>query len=159
MDKGLSTFRKCCCCKTEKFLDEFSPRKDRPLGKSYLCKSCAKEKAAARRKIVPQSKEQKLEAVLRSRKWRKENPAKRNALKAAYKNSLIKATPPWLSETQKEAIVLFYEQARDCFLISGEKYAVDHIVPIRGKNVCGLHVPWNLQILPSDINRRKSNEF
>ena len=159
MDSSLSVFRKCSCCKIEKSLDDFSPRKDRPFGKNYLCKFCAKEKAAVRRKTVPQPAEQKLAAILRSRKWRKENPAKRNALKAAYKSSLVKATPLWLSKLQKEKIVLFYEQARDCFLVSGEEYAVDHIVPIRGKNVCGLHVPWNLQVLPSDINRRKSNEF
>lgn len=71
----------------------------------------------------------------------------------------VNATPKWLSADQTDAIVAIYRHAADCTLVTGERYEVDHIVPITNKIVCGLHVPWNLQVLPRSINRRKSNKL
>ena len=70
-----------------------------------------------------------------------------------------RATPAWLSESQIGEMKNLYLHARDCEIVTGEKYHVDHIVPIKGRNVCGLHVPWNLQILPSDVNLSKGNNM
>jgi len=69
-----------------------------------------------------------------------------------------RATPPWLSKEHKAEMQTFYWLARDLRAVSGEVYHVDHIVPIQGENVCGLNVPWNLQLLPSDLNISKSNK-
>lgn len=57
-----------------------------------------------------------------------------------------------LKNAYKEETLLVYETCPVGF-------EVDHIVPVKGKNVSGLHVPWNLQHLPKLENRRKSNKY
>lgn len=69
--------------------------------------------------------------------------------KAVYKSRLRKAMPVW---ADRQAI-------REVYQNRPEGMHVDHIVPIRGELVCGLHVESNLQYLPSDVNMKKSNRF
>lgn len=89
---------------------------------------------------------------------------KNNLPKLAEKNrrreaSLLGATPSWLSEIQKIQIQWFYAAAKMMSDTSGVKHHVDHILPLRGKSSCGLHVPWNLQILPASENASKGNRI
>jgi hypothetical protein len=95
----------------------------------------------------------------RIKDWSLRNPDKLRVKDAKYRASKLKATPMWLSEGQQEDIKSIYNLARDCELVSGESYHVDHIVPLQGKTVCGLHVPWNLQVLPCDVNIKKGNRY
>ena len=87
-------------------------------------------------------------------KWREENKIHvliYEAIYSAEKRKAIRlATPPWADMEKIQAI---YIHARVLGM------TVDHIIPLRGKNVSGLHVENNLQILPFHENRRKSNKL
>ncbi len=92
-------------------------------------------------------------------KYATNNPGKVNANARKYKASKAKRTPPWLSKEQLREIEQFYVIAKDLSWLSLEPLEVDHIVPLRGKIVSGLHVPWNLQILPKSDNEKKRNKW
>ena len=67
-----------------------------------------------------------------------------------YWTKLYWATPPWLTKKMWHDMKEIYEST-----VEGEH--VDHIVPLKGKTAWGLHVPWNLQVLPAGPNLSKSN--
>jgi hypothetical protein len=87
------------------------------------------------------------------------NLEKYAAKEAKRRSQKLNAAPPWLTNKQLKEMENLYWLARDLETVSGQKYHVDHIIPLKGKTVCGLHVPWNLQVLPSDINLSKSNRI
>lgn len=66
------------------------------------------------------------------------------------------AQPSWVNVKE---VADFYQKAIELSSSRGIKYHVDHIIPLRGKNVCGLHVPWNLQVIPAKENLSKSNKL
>lgn len=88
-------------------------------------------------------------------KWARKNKGKRAAIIAARRMKQRHATPPWLTDHQKR-------QIRDLYIAAAGRdgeWQVDHIVPINGDDICGLHVPWNLQIITGDENRHKGNRY
>lgn len=74
---------------------------------------------------------------------------------SARRAGIDKATPSW---ADREAIKDVYTRCLMRSRVTGIKYEVDHIIPLKGKNVSGLHVHWNLQIIPAFENRKKSNK-
>jgi 5-methylcytosine-specific restriction endonuclease McrA len=98
-----------------------------------------------------------------SKRYRKAHPEKVKAIKAidTAKQRANKAqrSPSWLSQNQKDDIKEWYYAAQELSKIFPWKLHVDHIVPLRGNNVSGLHVAWNLQLLPAGVNLSKSNKL
>ena len=69
------------------------------------------------------------------------------------------ATPKWLTKIERLQMRDLYVQARKMTELTRERYVVDHIVPLRGADVCGLHVPWNLRVITQEENLVKSNKL
>lgn len=91
--------------------------------------------------------------------WRTANKGKCTSYCAKRRAKKIQATPAWLTKEQLKQIQDFYILAKNLVLTTGIQYHVDHIVPLRGKDVSGLHVPWNLQVLTAHENINKSNKI
>lgn len=89
----------------------------------------------------------------------KNNRAKLNAKEAKRRFAKQQATPIWLNAEQLKAIESIYIEATELSWLSEGGLEVDHIIPLKGENVSGLHVPWNLQILPAFLNRSKGNRI
>jgi len=90
-----------------------------------------------------------------ARRRRKNNPALGVALNVKYRATKLKRTPTWANHFE---IKMFYDVAK-VLSRGGVLFHVDHIVPLRGKEVSGLHVQDNLQVLPWHENLKKSIKF
>jgi hypothetical protein len=91
--------------------------------------------------------------------WKERNTIWVRADTKARRRKHREATPPWLSREQKAQIRELYKIAITMTKTTGEQYVVDHIVPLRSDVVCGLHVPWNLRVIPRQENLLKSNKL
>lgn len=145
-------------------------------GERYLsnhgCVQCAKDKANARYAANPQlvieraakwqneNRERYREITTgwrrrnpelskgRTSQWKKSNPGKVNAATAKRRAQKLRATLPG-----------FDDEIRAIYEACPPGLTVDHEVPLQGKNVCGLHVPWNLQYLTRPENSSKGNRY
>ena len=95
-------------------------------------------------------------------KYKKRNSGKVNARNRKRQIEKIKRSPNWLSKDHLEQIKRLYIEAARLTKEWGMPHHVDHIVPLQGENVSGLHVPWNLQVLVGygpNGNCSKGNKF
>lgn len=88
--------------------------------------------------------------------WRKANKAKMLASNARQRAVRLRAMVSWADETR---IFEMYDRASRVSKCTGFVWHVDHIVPLQGKTVCGLHVPDNLRVIPAKINLKKHNSW
>jgi len=92
---------------------------------------------------------------VRIQQWAKNNSHKKNSKEARRRAALINRTPQWLAEEDKWIIEQAYALAALRTKMFGFAWHVDHIIPLQGKKVSGLHVPNNLQVIPGADNARK----
>ena len=78
---------------------------------------------------------------------------------AKYKASKLDRTPAWLTEDHLFMIKEVYELRAMRSEMTGVEHHVDHIIPMQGDKASGLHVPWNLQVIPAKENLSKSNKL
>lgn len=158
----------CSKCTKEKDQSEFTKDKRYSDGLFCWCKDCKKlyarknphqvsnwvkanpDKSKAIKNAYVDKNPDKVRAS--KSKWSKANNKKVLAKTRKYQASKLSATPSWLSKEQIAQMVEIY-------VTCPKGYEVDHIVPLQGKNVKGLHVPWNLRHLSMRPNRQKSNKY
>ena len=87
--------------------------------------------------------------------WGSFTPEQKAAMARNRRAAAVRATPRWMNDADRSAIAKVYAQARALTAQSCIPHEVDHIVPLQGKTVCGLHVAWNLQVITAAENRRK----
>jgi hypothetical protein len=95
----------------------------------------------------------------RVKNWAKQNTAKRAASTAKRRAKHSKASPTWMTYKEFLQIERFYVLAEKLEKLFCKRYDVDHIIPLQGETVCGLHVPWNLRVISARLNQVKGNKL
>lgn len=156
----------CTVCKCDKPYEGFHKDASRKDGRRDRCKTCVALYMQAKYAADPASVKQRVYAWIdahrakhnaKCSRWVKANPGKVNARTARRYAAKMQATPAWLTADDNWLISETYAFAKLREKVVGGRWEVDHIVPLRGKRVMGLHVPWNLRVIPMTENRKKSN--
>lgn len=108
------------------------------------------------RSWLSDNREQAREA---SRRYAASNPHLAAASQSRRRASKKIARPDWLDSSALLEIKIIFKEAAQKTAESGVRHVVDHIVPLRGKTVCGLHVPWNMRVITEAENAAKGNRY
>ena len=172
VDKPLTVFSKCAANKDG--LNRWCKECSKAAKKEWYEKNAEAEKTKAMQYHYENYEKNKNRIIKKTTEWKKNNKKKyreiakrcyektkhiRFAWQALARAAKRNAVPKWINKDLKQEIQKFYVEARLKTRETGTKYEVDHIVPLMGKTVCGLHVPWNLRVITQFENRSKQNSF
>ena len=127
-----------------------------------------KEKVKARDKAYREANKENIKAYYEANKekrkaqmkaWAQANKGKVNAKEAKRRAARINRTPSWLTKEDLGKIESIYKEAQKLREETGEEWHVDHIIPLQGENISGLHVPDNLQVIKATENKSKNNRY
>lgn len=157
----------CSKCNNIKEKSQFSKDKSKKDLLHTICKICKKQtdikyKKLNYNKIIIKKREHYYKNrqyyLFKRRLWSKLNRGRKNQTEAAREASKKQQTPKWLTKQEIYEMNMIYSFCNWLNNWKLEKYHVDHIIPINGKSVRGLHVPWNLQIITALDNIKKGNK-
>jgi len=141
----------CSRCKSSKPLSEFTKRCASKDGYAAACTSCLKKQKRIDYICEP---EKTMIRVKKNHKARRAlDPIYRQAWNQWHYAKALKRVPKWVSFT-KDILPVCRK-----LLLGKEGWTIDHIVPLQGKEVSGLHTPKNLQALPLGDNASKGRSF
>ena len=133
-----------------------NPEKVRAYSQKWIAENTEKRRAIEKSWRERNPDRVKAHNAKAGKKWASNNKGKRLASVRARQLAKRNRTPAWVDLV---AIAEFYEAASKMTSQTGIPHEVDHIVPLQGKFVSGLHVPWNLQIIPMSQNRSKGASY
>lgn len=141
----------CSRCKEDKPISEFTKRRASKDGYTSACTQCLKKQKRIDYLCEP---EKTMERVKRNEKIRlKKDPAYRRAWQQWRYAKELGRVPGWV-KFSRDLLPRYRE-----LLGKYPTLSIGHIIPLQGRNVCGLHVPTNLQALPYSDNSSKWNHF
>lgn len=149
----------CVECMKEDWATDNAKRAEKP--KSEAAKAAAKRYYERNKEVVKARAAARPDEEKKRHKlaYKEANPELYKALVSVRKRRHRSATPKWVTPEQKLAMRKLYLEAQRLTKLTGERYVVDHIVPLINPEVCGLHVPWNLRVMTQEENLRKSNKL
>jgi len=156
--------KRCCECHEEKPLTDFH-KSVKHKGYAPRCKPCAIRVSGDwyaankdKKRVYDAKRRVEKRHLYRaaSKRFRENNPGRKNADTQARRAAFDKRCPPWANTFLISEI---YDLAALRTKVTGYRWVVDHVIPLRGKAVSGLHVETNLRVIPELLNLSKSNTF
>jgi len=128
-----------------------NPEKVKAAKKKYA----EKNKEICRSRVASWRENNKEKMVQLRKAWREANKHKSQAYVRKYQAAKRQRVPNWLTPDDNWMMEEAYELAIRRTKMFGFQWDVDHIIPLRGKTVSGLHTPLNLQVIPAVVNSSK----
>jgi hypothetical protein len=148
--------KECSKCGEVKAADLFGKKAAAKDGLQSQCKPCLNSGARSAYRASPESQRARARARAAEVYSSPEEVARQRAKASQQRSEKTKRKASWAN---KQLIAAYYKEAKRLEELTGIKFHVDHIIPLQGDLVSGLHVETNLQLLPAHENQAKHNSF